>query len=202
MHQQHHGEHVHVQARPTQHDAPSTSRDCHAVTETAQHVTIITMNKKCNRQAARQPHAHAPPAFDSSAIALLQRTTVTTLRYAQPLSLVVSVHFVAYATTQPAALYAAAAEGTPATNAADVAKKSLFCTSVTVVPSSVTSARASHRGVTHTSQYTPVHIHSDATATSMQGHPHEVHDRAAKHAAHRASAPRRLLRTGGPTGTP
>jgi hypothetical protein len=35
-------------------------------------------------------------------------------------------------TTQPAAL-AAAAEGTPATNAADVAKKSLFCTSVTVV---------------------------------------------------------------------
>ena len=46
MRRQHHGEHVHVQARPTQHDAPSTSRDRRAATETARHVAIITMNNK------------------------------------------------------------------------------------------------------------------------------------------------------------
>ncbi len=46
MRQQHHGEHVHVQARPPQHDAPSTSRDCRAATETARHVAITAMNKK------------------------------------------------------------------------------------------------------------------------------------------------------------
>ncbi len=74
--QQHHGEDVHVRARPTQHDAPSTSRHRRAATETTRHVTITA--KKSSYQAARQPHAHAPPAFDSSAMALLQRTTVTT----------------------------------------------------------------------------------------------------------------------------
>ncbi len=199
MRQQHHGEHVHVQARPTQHDAPSTSRDCRAATETARHVTITAMNNKSATAKPRDSRTRTHRQLSILRPCAPSANHCHNRVYRVSWSL---IHFVAYATTQPAALHAAAAEGTPATNAADVAKKSLFCTSVTVVPSSVTSARASHRGVTHItvqSRSHPQRCNSDVDARISTG---AARQSSMKHAAHRASAPRRLLRTGGPTGTP
>jgi hypothetical protein len=74
--QPHHCEHVPEQVRATQHDAPPTSEECHETEDAGQHVNSLNMNNNRRRQAAQQ--AHAPPAFDSSAMALLPQTTVVT----------------------------------------------------------------------------------------------------------------------------